>query len=96
MAPVTPVVPRFLSNKQDVTAFSIVFFYQDVSGAGGADGVTFCIQNDARAPRPSAVAAAAAASGTGMITPSVALAMNIFDPYTRGIAFAQNGGRITP
>jgi hypothetical protein len=84
----------FLNNKQDVTAFHIVFFYQDVSGAGSADGVTFCIQNQA------ATALGGAGGGLGYdgIAPSVALAMNIYiwAPNGRGIAFAQNGMRGTP
>jgi hypothetical protein len=84
----------FLNNKQDVTAFNIVFFYQDVSGAGSADGVTFCIQNQA------ATALGGAGGGLGYdgIAPSVALAMNIYiwAPNGRGIGFAQNGMRGTP
>ncbi len=79
----------FLNDKQDVTAFSMVFFYQDVSGADGADGVTLCIQND------TAGATAFGGFGRGLgysgITPSVALAINIYAPNTRGIALAQDG-----
>jgi formylglycine-generating enzyme required for sulfatase activity len=86
----------FLNNKQDVTAFHIVFFYQDVSGAGSADGVTFCIQNDPRGATALGGGSGGSSLGYENITPSVALAMNIFDPYTRGIAFAQNGMRVTP
>ena len=86
----------FLNNKQDVTAFHIVFFYQDVSGAGSADGVTFCIQNDQRGATALGGGSGGSSLGYQNITPSVALAMNIFDPYTRGIAFAQNGTFGTP
>ena len=86
----------FLNNKQDVTAFHIVFCYQDVSGAASADGVTFCIQNDPRGPTALGGGNGGSSLGYDNITPSVALAMNIYDPNTRGIAFAQNGARITP
>jgi hypothetical protein len=86
----------FLNNPQDITAFHIVFFYQDVSGAGSADGVTFCIQNDPRGATALGGGSGGSSLGYDNITPSVALAMNIYDPYTRGIAFAQNGTRGTP
>ena len=86
----------FLNNKQDITAFHIVFLYQDVSGAGSADGVTFCIQNDPRGATALGGGSGGSSLGYDNITPSVALAMNIYDPNTRGIAFAQNGMRGTP
>ena len=82
----------FLNNKQDVIAFNFVFFYQDVSGAGGADGVTFCIQNQAG----TALGDAGGALAYDGITPSVALAMNIYVNNTMGISFAQNGTRGAP
>jgi hypothetical protein len=77
----------------NIVSFRAAFVYQDVSGAGGADGATFCIQN--------APAGAAAIGGGGgslgyatAITPSVALAFNIFANNTRGIRFLQGG--VTP
>jgi hypothetical protein len=79
----------FLNDRQSIAAFTASFIYQTVSGAGGADGATFCIQNAA------AGAAAIGGGGGGLgysgITPSVALALNIYDPNTRGVRFAQNG-----
>ena len=74
----------FLNNKQDVTAFHIVFFYQDVSGAGSADGVTFCIQNDPRGATALGGGSGGSSLGYDNITPSVALAMNIYDPQHPG------------
>jgi hypothetical protein len=81
-----------------IGAFNASFVYTDVGG-GGADGATFCIQNDSRG-------AAALGGGGGSlaysgITPSVALAINIYDPNVRGIALAQGGtvpaaGSFTP
>jgi hypothetical protein len=81
----------FLNNKQDVTAFNIVFYYQDVSGAGSADGVTFCIQNDPRGPTALGGGSGGSSLGYENITPSVALAMNIYAPNGRGVALFQNG-----
>lgn len=84
----------FLTAKQNVSAFNFGFVYQVTSGAGGADGATFCIQNAA------AGAAALGGGGGGLgysgITPSVALAFNIYDPNTRGIRLLQNGTVTTP
>jgi hypothetical protein len=82
----------FMTTKQNVAAFSASFYYQDVSGTGGADGVTFCIQNQA----VTAVGGAGGSLGYGGITPSVALALNIYDPQTKGISFFQNGTVTTP
>ena len=81
----------FLNNKQDITAFHIVFFYQDVSGAGSADGVTFCIQNDPRGPTALGGGSGGSSLGYENITPSVALALNIYAPNGRGVALFQNG-----
>jgi hypothetical protein len=81
----------FLNNKQDVTAFHIVFFYQDVSGAGSADGVTFCIQNDPRGATALGGGSGGSSLGYENVTPSVALAMNIYAPNGRGVALFQNG-----
>lgn len=79
----------FSSTPLNINAFNASFVYQTVSGAGGADGATFCIQN---AP---AGATALGGDGGGLgysgITPSVALALNIYDPNTRGIQLLQNG-----
>jgi len=79
----------FLLAKQNVSFFNASFVYVDTSGAGGADGATFTIQNAA------AGAAAIGAGGGGLgyatITPSVALAMNIYANNTAGIAFLSNG-----
>ncbi len=81
----------FLNNPQDVTAFHIVFFYQDVSGAGSADGVTFCIQNDPRGATALGGGNGGSSLGYQNITPSVALAMNIYAGNGRGVALFQNG-----
>ena len=79
----------FLSNKVDVTSFVASFVYNDATGVNGADGITFCLHNDPRG------AAAAGGGGGGLgysaITPSVALAMNIYAPNTRGINLLTNG-----
>jgi hypothetical protein len=81
----------FLNTKQNIAAFNIAFTYQDVSGAGGADGATFCIQNQAA----TAVGGGGGGLGYSGITPSFALELNIYASNTRGIAFNQNGA-VTP
>src|SRR5204862_2593928 len=83
----------FMSNKIDVTSFTAAFIYQLVVGAGnGADGVTFCVQNDSRGV--TAIGGGGGSIGYSGITPSVALAMNIYNPHPRGINLLQNG--VTP
>jgi hypothetical protein len=79
----------FLNTKQNAAVFNASFDYIDTSGAGGADGATFCIQNDTRAA--AAVGGGGGSLGYSGITPSVALAINIYNPNTMGIGFLQNG-----
>jgi hypothetical protein len=80
----------FMSGKLVITSFEASFIYQDVTGINGADGVTFCIQNDSRGA--SALGAGGGSLGYSGINPSVALALNIYDPNTRGVRFLENGG----
>jgi hypothetical protein len=74
-------------------AFAASFIYRDVGG-GGADGATFCLQNASNG------AATLGGGGGGLgyfgITPSVALAMNIYSPNTVGIALRTNGTLPSP
>jgi len=79
----------FLNEQQSIASFGASFVYQTVSGLGGADGVTFCIHNDTRGL--TAVGTPGGGMGYGGITPSVALALNIYDPNTRGVRFLLNG-----
>jgi hypothetical protein len=80
----------YMTDKQNITTFSASFVYTETAGSGsGADGVTFCIQND-----PGGAAKRGGGGGLlgyGGVTPSVALAMNVYDPNTRGILLLQNG-----
>jgi hypothetical protein len=83
----------FLTTPQIIGAFNASFTYTETVGANaGADGVTFCIQT---AP---AGAAAVGGGGGGLgysgLTPSVAVAMNIYAPNTRGIGFPVQGGTL--
>jgi len=78
----------FFSSPVYINGFRATFTYIDVT-SGGADGVTFCIQNDPRG-------AAALGGGGGElgyfgITPSAALEFNIYSPNTPGYAFRTNG-----
>ena len=81
-----------------VGAFEASFIYQDVGG-GGADGITFVVQNSAQG---------AAATGNGNsyggglgylgISPSAAIEFNIYSaaPGGRGYAYGQNGLNVGP
>ncbi len=86
----------FLNTKQNIASFNARFVYQEVLpnpiGGGGADGVTFCIQNQA----VTAVGGGGGLLGYGGITPSVGLALNVYNPQTRGMSFFQNGTVTTP
>ncbi len=77
------------NDKVNVGAFSASFIYQCVSGAGGADGLTFCLQNAAAGT--ATIGGGGGGLGYSGITPSVALAFNIYDPNTRGIRLYSNG-----
>jgi hypothetical protein len=79
----------FLTEKLGIASFTMAFIYQTASGAGGADGATFCIQNDTRGA--AAVGTGGGGLGYGAITPSVALGLNIYASNTRGIRLLQNG-----
>jgi hypothetical protein len=79
-----------------VGGFIASFTYQDVN-LGGADGITFCVQNDPRG------AAAVGSSGGGLgygisgnagtpISPSVAFAINLYtDGNGPGVALTEDG-----
>ena len=82
----------FLTTKQNIASFNVSYIYQDISGTGGADGVTFCIQNQA----PTALGGGGGSLGYSTITPSVALAFNIYASNTRGIALFTGGTVTTP
>jgi hypothetical protein len=80
----------WLNTKQTITSFNAVFVYQTLVNANaGADGVSFCIQNDSRGT--ATLGGGGGALALDGITPSVALAINIYNPNVRGIAFCQNG-----
>jgi hypothetical protein len=78
----------FLNVKQNIGAFQASFIYQVTANAGaGADGITFCIQNQA----VTALGGGGGGLGITGITPSVELELNIYSPNTRGFSFDQNG-----
>jgi len=79
-----------------IGAFKASWVYQDVtSGAGGADGGTFCIQNSAAGATAIGTQAANGGSGGGysLITNSVALQWEIYagSPGTPGLRWETNG-----
>ncbi len=86
----------FASAPQTIAAFRAAFTYQatDFGGdnGGGADGVAFVLQDDPRGAQAMGDASAGAAlgyGGTGAITPSAALRLNIF--RNSGENFSVNG-----
>jgi hypothetical protein len=83
----------FYNSPLYVSNFTASFIYRDIGG-GGADGMTFCLQNDSRG------AAALGGGGGGLgysgIAPSAALAMNIYSPNTLGISLRTNGTLPSP
>jgi hypothetical protein len=71
-----------------IREFVAQFVYVDVGG-GGADGVVFCIHNHPGAPN--VVGGGGGGLGYAGISPSAGLAMNIYQPNTRGISWRTNG-----
>ena len=83
----------FLNSTIYIGAFQASFIYRDVGG-GGADGFTFCLQNDPRGA--AATGGGGSALGVSGISPSAELTFNIFAGNTPGMSFGTNGGNGTP
>jgi hypothetical protein len=84
----------FMTAKQNISTFNASFVYTITAGANaGADGVTFCIQNGSAGAGALGAGGGSLgyAAGNPAVSPSVALAMNIYDPNTRGINLLQGG-----
>jgi hypothetical protein len=79
----------FYQQRLYVGAFRAFFTYTDVGG-GGADGISFCIQNDSRGP--AAIGGAGGGLAVNGITPSVEFELNIYGPNTPGYFLGLNGG----
>lgn len=79
----------YATAPQSVTAFTTTFTY---TKSGSADGITFVVQRD---PRGLTALGAGGGSlgygGTGAITPSFALAINIYNGHPYGTEFLTNG-----
>src|SRR5204863_1330153 len=79
----------YASSPQTITAFTTTFTY---TKTGAADGTTFVIQRDTRGLAAiGAGGGSLAYGGAGAITPSFALAINIYQPNGYGTAFLTNG-----
>jgi hypothetical protein len=81
--------PLYIGN------FFASFVYHNVTG-GGADGFSFCLQNDSRGP--AALGGGGGGLGLSGITPSAALTFNIYagSPGGPGISFGVNGDNGNP
>jgi hypothetical protein len=80
----------FFQNPQYIGAFETAFTYQ-AGGNKGADGITFCLQNDPRGAL--AIGGSGGQLGVGTsasITPSVELELDIYSPHI-GYGFNTNG-----
>jgi autotransporter-associated beta strand protein len=76
----------YMTNKLPTTAFTASFVYQDVGG-GGADGSTFCLQNSAL----NAVGGGGGGLGYAGISPSMAVAFNVYNGHTVGTQYYAGG-----
>jgi len=81
----------FFSSPVYIKGFRATFTYIDVTGSG-ADGITFCIQNDPRGAAALGGGGGSLGYGTGpTITPGAALEFNVYNGHTIGYAFVTNG-----
>jgi hypothetical protein len=84
----------FMTAQQSISTFNAAFVYTVTAGFnGGADGVTFCIQNGTAGAGALGAGGGSLgyAGGTPALAPSVALAINIYPPNTPGIQLLQGG-----
>jgi autotransporter-associated beta strand protein len=86
----------FNTKVQPTNGFTVTFTYTDLTASTtGADGVTFVLQNDGRGA--AAVGAGGGALGYTGISPSVAVALNIYHPNGVGTLQLSNGaGPVAP
>jgi Bacterial lectin/Immunoglobulin domain len=88
------VSSAFFSTPVSIDGFTASFVYQDATpnaapGAGGADGIAFCLQNDSRGA--TAIGGGGGSLGVSGITPSAEFEMNIYNPNTPGVSVQLNG-----
>ncbi len=81
----------FYDTKQSIAAFNADFTYQDVTG-GGADGFTFVLQNAGL----TALGVGGGGLGYDEMTPSAALAFNIYDGINGGSSVSFVAGGANP
>lgn len=78
----------FFDAPVDIDAFKASFTYQDLTGQSAADGLAFVLQNSPAGP--DALGQDAGGLGFSGITPSVALAFNLYSGEGVGMAFETN------
>ena len=78
----------FFDTPVDIDAFKASFTYQDLTGPSSADGLAFVLQNSPAGP--DALGQDDGGLGFSGITPSVALAFNLYSGEGVGMAFETN------
>ncbi len=79
----------FYAYPMFIGAFEAGFTYQELPGAGAADGMAFVLHNDPRGT--TALGGGGGSLGYSGITPSAAVLFNVYAPNTIGIALSLNG-----
>jgi CheY-like chemotaxis protein len=85
----------FFNTPMYIGAFEVSFIYQDVTGQG-ADGFTFCVQNDPRGA--AALGGTGGALGVSGIAPAAELTFNIYSgsPGGPGVSYGTDGSNGAP
>ncbi|MBU6410690.1 MAG: hypothetical protein KGR98_09905, partial [Verrucomicrobia bacterium] len=79
----------FYNTPLFIGSFRASFTYLESPGAGGADGITFCLQNDTRGA--TALGGGGGSLGVSGITPSWEFEINIYSGHVQGYALATDG-----
>ena len=84
----------WVNNPIPIGSFNATFIYQDTTGSGGADGATFTLQNsalDALGGGGGSIGYGGTSAGFSAVTPSVALAFNVYASNLQGVGYLTDG-----